>query len=155
MGKSYNSRGYLCCNDCGAGNGETRNIKCPFGYCYAPSLCPPCAKKAKWNHKATHIAMGCDVKQAAFVAEQNRRIELIANGTPVRCSASNWSDAVKALGRENWVHVLFETNAGTIGYFMSGEAYDAFPLGKIATPDMYATVSELIPAPNKFHKYGL
>ena len=60
----------------------------------------------------------------------------------MRCSALQDDD--------DRVHVLFQTLAGHIGYYMAPATYHAIPMGETATPDDYRKHGELIPAPPDF-----
>jgi hypothetical protein len=143
MGFCYEGR-KLVCDVCSAAGARKR--KCPFGYCSSLAVCKTCwngPKFAKGAWKASHKAHGCDVKHAAYVAKEAEKAAMLAEGKLLR---------VAALGKgDGTVHVIFRGKDGEVGYLMSKEAYDAFPLGAPVTPEDYATVGTLTPAPTSFY----
>ena len=76
---------------------------------------------------------------------KQERVDMLASGKAVRCSA---------LGAGERVHVLFEKSGGvTIGKWMSGKTYDAFPLLDNVTLEMFEAVEgvALADAPSGFY----
>lgn len=145
MGYSYTSVngkcGRLCCDSCGSDE-KVRKVKCPYGWCPAPALCPDCRHKhAHELTPAAHAQCKASVERSAALHERER--QLLAAGIPVRCSALNAGD--------NGVHVLFRLADGkTLGYYMEDETYAAIPYYQPATPDDYLKFGELTIAPADF-----
>lgn len=77
-----------------------------------------------------------------YLEQKAEEARIIANGGAVRCAALGLDDGL--------VHVIFRTSAGDIGFYMSPEAYHAFPLLQTTTPDDYRRYGELLPAPADF-----
>lgn len=44
----------LACDFCGAANGETVKVRCPYGYCPATASCPRCKKEKNVDAKEPH-----------------------------------------------------------------------------------------------------
>lgn len=66
----------------------------------------------------------------------------MSRGIPVRISAVRVED--------DTVHVIFKSNEGEIGFFMSHKTYNSIPTDEVATIEDYMKFGELIPAPNEF-----
>ena len=143
MGYSYDSRDNLCCDYCGHGDPNTKKVPCPFGYCPSPAVCPICLEMHADDFTVEfHRVHGCEKKHNEHVAWEAERKSLIASGKPVRCSA---------LTCEEGVHVLFDAgHNGTVGFYMSPEAYWAFDLLSNRTPEDFAKHGTLTPAPDHF-----
>ena len=151
MGYSYGHNpktGYLAlaCDQCGKADGTARKCKCPHHYCQPPALCKTCRADDVIRAKLTlYHAEHCKPAAARARAHEEQRETLLKSGVPVRCSALGLKD-----GR---VHVIFQTNAGELGYYMPAQAYDAIPLLANATPDDYRKHGQLEPAPAHYD-YG-
>jgi hypothetical protein len=143
MGYCYRGN-RLVCDCCSGADGTVRKRRCPSGWCSSPAVCSTCwtdtTKRAEFD--AHHITNRCGDKHADFAAREQRRVDLIAAGIPVRCAA-------RSEGKDR-VHVLFATKAGSIGYYMADATYDAIPLLDIATPDDYRKIGHLEDAPTDF-----
>ena len=144
-GRAPSGRYALACDNCGAVGG-VRKRKCPHGYCPSAALCAGCSKSVKASGKWTTMHACCEAAHAAFVAKEKAGAALLAAGKLLRCSALNVSrDGSK-------VHVLFKDKDGAYtGYYVTKETYDAIPLGTHATPEDYAAVGTLTPAPGDFN----
>ena len=148
MGYLYRD-GKLVCEFCGV-NHEVRKYRCPFGYCHATAACPTCRKEKKeFFSRKYHRANGCEKAHNDLMARDQRRIDLLNAGQPVRRSALSVDG--------NKVHVLFEcvpaSNVVYVGYYMSPATYHAIPLLEVATPDDYRKFGALEEAPASF-QYG-
>ena len=143
MGYSTDSRGRLCCDGCGA-SGSSRRYKCPFGYCQSDILCTDCARKYKVERsKEGHQKRGCENFHNRFVAEEQRKADLLAQGKAVRCSASGLDGGI--------VHVLFrKADDSTVGYYMSNATYDAVGILEPATPEDFGKFGEIREAPGAY-----
>ena len=133
MGFRY-SNGKLCCDYCGSTG--ARKYKCPHGYCPPCAACPSCRKlHAKDFTKAGHEK--CKTAHEEFIAEEQKRLAIIAGGGEVRCAALTHGDKVK---------VIFQAAARDTAYFMDHNTYDAIPLLAIATPEDYSRFGTVTPA---------
>lgn len=143
MGYCYQGN-RLVCDCCSGADGTVRKRRCPSGWCPPPAVCSTCwtdpVKRAEFD--VYHLANHCADKHAEFAAHEQRRVDLIAAGVPVRCSA-------RSEGRDR-VHVLFAAKDGPIGYYMAHATYDAIPLLDIATPDDYRKIGDLEDAPGDY-----
>lgn len=144
MGYCYTRSGALVCDSCNV-SGGVKKIACPVGYCPPPALCVACKKKhADKLVLAAHSS--CVKYKAEMIARDEKRKALMAEGKPVRCAALGTAD-----GR---VHVIFAKDPASkdcVGYFMTHEMYDAFPLLEPKTPEDYAALGTLEPAPVNFY----
>jgi len=137
MGYSYDGRGRLCCDGCGT-NGNVRKVRCPFGWCPAPALCPDCRSKHRAQlTKAYHRQRGCEANVAKARKRDAEQQALLDAGNYVRTSA---------LAHNGRVKVVFRNAAGDgKAYWMTPETYHAIPLMEPATPAHFSehgTVTE-------------
>jgi hypothetical protein len=150
MGYSYTMDGKLCCDGCPAYGkaAGVRKRKCPHGYCPSPAYCTACYNaKEKPNRAKIHAA--CKVGAEKYAAKLAAEAAMLEAGKFLRVAAMG-----KGYSQGNGyatVHVIFRGKAGEVAYFMSAETYDAFPLGTAVTPEDYATVGTLTPAPVSFY----
>ena len=117
--------------------------------CRPPSIIIASLSPLRGTHNFTtyrvglkHVDLGVAAPGQHQTDEEKARLALIESGAMLRCSALGLNDQT--------VHVLFQGKAGTEGFYMSHEAYDAIPLGTNATPDDYRKHGELRPAPATF-----
>ena len=144
MGYCYDHKNRLCCDVCGT-SGGVRKYKCPFGYCQPIAACEKCRKdKRHLFLKPYHQANGCETGHQKFVAWQEEKQQMLAEGKRVRISA---------LGtKENGVHVLFQDRFGNVtGYYIEPFAYDKIPVGANATPEMFMKYRHIFSAPSSFY----
>jgi len=96
MGYSYDMRGRLACDACGAAEGKTRKRTCPhrvhyatggsLPYCYPSALCPTCYAK----HKPT-LHKDCAEGAARQTAkEQEKAIRFAAGEYERRTAWGSW-----------------------------------------------------------------
>lgn len=146
MGYCYQGR-MLVCDFCGHVGG-VKKIRCTYGYCQSPAMCPNCRQKEMKGFRA-NCKIHCKKGHLEFMARQLQETTLLDAGNWVRCSASSVDVENKSM-----IHVLFKNKNGeNKGYYMSKEVYDSFDLLAIVTPEMYMTKGELLSAPNSY-EYG-
>ena len=144
MGYSYSMSGTLCCDGCPASTG-VRKRKCPHGYCQSPAMCSSCyaTKKGKL---AEYHAKQCAPAAAKYAAREAHKKALLEAGAALRCSAYGTG--------KDLVHVLFsKLDGSTVGYYMTAETYDAATPLEPMTPEDYAKLGKIEPAPSTF-SYG-
>lgn len=142
MGYSYTvATGRLCCDSCD-NDGGVRKIRCPYGYCPAPALCPPCKVKHADALKAPAHA-SCRLRVEEMRAAEADTAAHIAAGRFVRSAALATDD--------DRVHVLFRGHGGQyVGRYMTHACYDAFPILSVRTIEDYAALEPLADAPADF-----
>ena len=140
MGYSYDGQGRLCCDGCGS-SGSVRKIRCPFGWCPSPALCPECRSKHRTQlSKAYHRQMGCEANVAEARKRDAEQQVLLDEGNYVRTSA---------LGHNGRVKVIFRNATGDRkAYWMPSETYHAIPLMQPATPAHFSKHGEVTEAEN-------
>lgn len=139
MGYSLDSQGRLCCDYCGHSGGVVK-VRCPFGYCPAPAVCPTCRKTHAADFTvATHRERGCERNHLRLQARMAEAARMIQEGRLLRKAASTVPSGVK---------VLFEGQTERLCYIMAPETYDAIPLLVNATPEDYQRFGSLTKAAN-------
>lgn len=139
MGFCYEGRKLVCDNCSTAG---ARKHKCPFGYCSSCALCKECVKTVKASGKWKEIHKNCKANHEAFAAKEAEKVAIVEAGGFLRVAAMGTKDGK--------VRVLFRGKTGDVGYTVEKTTYDAFPLGANVTPEDFAKVGELTPAPATF-----
>ena len=142
MGYSYTMSGRLCCDVCGAAG--ARKIRCPSGYCQSIAQCPTCRKDPAKQARIAKSHEHCAEYHARFVAEEAEKARKLAAGLYVLASALTY--------RETHVHVLFRNQAGAyVGYYMPAELYGNRLPNAYPTPDDFAALGPITPAPSDFN----
>jgi hypothetical protein len=144
--KTGKFRNSLVCDKCSNPGASTR--RCPAGYCPGSDICKTC-----WNggeraaDKKYHLDSKCHEKHAEFVAQEARKQEMLDAGKWLRCAALGVGN-----GPDRKVHVVFRNKTGAEkGLYMAAATYNALPLLSHATPEDYAAVGAVEPAPANFH----
>ena len=148
MGYSYDAiTGLLACDICG-NCGGVRKYHCPFKWCQPTAACRDCrTNKPEYFSVKTHRETGCEKHHLKFQEEQAKTTRLLSEGQAVRCSALG----VDRKGGYA-VHVLFRKHdRSTIGYYMSKQVYDSFPLATPVTPKDFKAFGKLTRAPATFY----
>jgi len=126
MGYSYDLRGRLACDSCGA-CGQTRKRTCPhkvhyasggaLPYCYPSALCPGCYAK----HKAT-LHTGCKDGAAKRTAEEAaKHARLAAGELEVTSAYGSWHPTVP----EGYTGVIFRgVDRAEVYRLIAREQYD-------------------------------
>ena len=142
MGYVYTNDGRLCCDYCGQPGAW--KYRCPYNSCPATAACAKCRKEHTVDFgRAAHAT--CKEHSERHAEERRRTAELQAMGKPVRCSALN--------AGEGRVHVIFsfgENRPERVAYYMATEVYRTISIHTPATPEDYAALGELTPAPGQF-----
>ena len=142
MGYSYTMGGKLCCDVCGNA-GKVRKIKCPAGYCQAIAQCPTCRKDTAIQARIAASHKDCGRLHAEYMAELAERDAKLAAGLYVLASALSVNDGT--------VHVLFRNAAGKYqGYYMANSLYNPRLPNAYPTPDDFASLGTILPAPDDF-----
>jgi hypothetical protein len=108
-------------------------------------MCSSCYATKKEKFRA-YCETSCKPAAAEYAAREAAKKALLEAGAALRCSASTFG--------EGKVHVLFSKLDGTtVGYYMTAETYEAISYLEPATPEDYAKLGTLEPAPSTF-SYG-
>lgn len=139
MGYSYSYDGKLACDDCGAANGETRKVRCTYGYCPSPALCPSCRTNERYHAWRENCRKTCKVESARSKERERLRDYLMDSGQLVRVSAIS--------APEGSVDVTFVNRTEVVIYRMSSEVYHAIDYRVIAKPADYEAIGAITRVP--------
>lgn len=124
MGYCYgigpSGREVLACDICGAAQGDSRKVPCPFGWCPATAACGKCradpAVRAKYLARKVHRDQGCEESSLADKAKRAETTRRLLAGEELRSSATALDEGLTQVvfanafqGRYVWVLMAPET----------------------------------------------